>query len=75
MPSTVTEIGCSVFDKCRELKEMNLCEGLFRVGYTAFAECMSLSRIAFPSSVTDVGSYVFDGCNNLREVTLHGGIT
>lgn len=53
MPSTVTELGWKAFHYCFNLVEVELNEGLWMIGDSAF-ECYSASRsVTIPSTVTN----------------------
>ena len=45
------------------------------IGYYAFAECTSLTRITIPNSVRYIGSYAFAFCASLTSVTIPNSVT
>ena len=53
MPSCVTSITDSMFNNCRDLKEVMFGEGLQYIEVSAFRYCKSLERIAIPYTVTN----------------------
>ncbi|KAL7538606.1 hypothetical protein ACHAXR_010915, partial [Thalassiosira sp. AJA248-18] len=57
-----------------QLKEVELNEGIQKIGGGLVLECRSLDRIRFPSTVTGVGEEVFSRCNELKEVELNEGL-
>ncbi len=42
-----------------------------QIGYQAFSECTSLTRVNIPKTVTSIDSYAFQDCTNLSYVTLN----
>ena len=59
---------------CSNLREVELNEGLQKIGRMAFVSCPSLKSIKLPSTVTEIGINAFSRCRNLREVTLNDGL-
>ena len=53
------------------MREVELNEGLQKIGRMAFVSCPSLKSIKLPSTVTEIGINAFSRCRNLREVTLN----
>ncbi|KAL7526825.1 hypothetical protein ACHAXR_001669 [Thalassiosira sp. AJA248-18] len=70
----VTEVGEETFSGCDELKEVELNEGLLKIGIRAFSGCESLDSIRFPSTITEVGEEAFSSCDRLKEVELNEGL-
>ena len=54
------------------MREIELNEGLQKIGTSAFCNCSSLESITIPPTVTEIANYAFYGCSNLREVELNG---
>ena len=71
---SVTEVEIDAFKECRELRKVELNDGLQKIGKYAFYNCKSLLGINLPSTVTEIGTYAFSGCNNLTEVVLNEGL-
>ena len=44
--------------------------GVTRVGYNAFLDCMSVTAAEIADTVTDIGDMAFRGCNSLTRVKL-----
>jgi len=64
IPSTVTIIHESAFDKCRRLSYVKFLEGgsLREIGEHAFDHCISLKSIRLPDSIEIIGDIAFNGC-------------
>lgn len=72
IPATVTAIGPSAFDSCKSMTAVTLHEGLKKIDYEAFYQCISLQKIAIPSTVTYNGYGVFYECKSLASATIKG---
>jgi len=71
---SVTVIPENAFRYRHYLEEVELPEGLIRIGDKAFYYCSSaLKRINLPSTLEEIGDHTFDQCENL-EVVLPEGI-
>lgn len=70
LPSTVKKIGWACFNRCLNLKDVQLSEQLEELSDSCFAECISLDGVIFPQSVTKIGECCFYGCNSLQSVKL-----
>jgi len=64
----------SAFSDCEELLEVQLCEGLTKIGQDAFRRCTSLRHIKIPSSVKVIKMGAFNDCHNLETVELSEGL-
>ena len=74
VPTSILEIRDEAFKDCNELKEVELYEGLKKIGTRAFANCTSLQSITLPSTLTEIEGEAFKGCTNLREIVLNEGL-
>jgi len=64
----VNRIGENAFHCCRQLINVELCEGrLEHIDRGAFENCTSLKSINIPSSVKVIGKEAFSGCSQLRD--------
>jgi len=70
--SKLKTIDSSAFASCSSLEDINLPEGLERIGDNAF-EHTELNEIIIPSSVKSIGEYSFSCCHSLREVAFRKG--
>ena len=55
---------------CRQLEQIDLPEGLIRIGESAFCFCQNLKRINIPSTVVEIGYNAFYCCKSLKDVVL-----
>ena len=80
IPDTVTEIGYSAFEDCKQLSSVSLSSNLTELGSGAFLNCSSLTSIRIPKSLESAYSGItvdgpFDGCTALKNVELESGMT
>lgn len=69
-----SELDAFAFADCSNLKEINLAEGIQRIGYGLFEECSSLTEITIPDSVEIIDEKAFKDCTSLETVHLGKGI-
>lgn len=68
LPGTLKEIGFEAFSGesvPSSLQEINLPEGLTKIGGFAFYKCTQLRHLTIPSGVIEIGVDVFSGCSRL----------
>ena len=68
-------IGGGVFSKCRNLKSIEIPDGVTSIGVSAFNWCGSLKSIKIPDSVTSIGNSVFSGCTGLTSIEIPNSVT
>lgn len=73
IPSTVTIINNSAFDRCESLEGVDLFDGLLEIGNNAFDHCVSLKKTTIPSTVQRIGSHAFYGAS-LPTICLPDGL-
>lgn len=73
IPAGVREIPDYAFWRCEALKDVNVPEGVVRIGKEAFG-CCSLTEIRIPGSVTCVDENAFYNCLKLTKAILEDGI-
>lgn len=69
IPEIVKKIGSSAFNMNKELRIVQLNEGLVEIGEFAFDTC-DISTISIPSSVEIIGKSAFTNNKNLVSVTI-----
>ena len=67
---SVVEVENRAFLSCKQLRKVELNDGLKKIGGHAFYDCTSLSIITFYSKFTAIGNAAFANCNRLREVVF-----
>ena len=70
----VTEIGCSAFSQCENLKKVNIPETVTKIGGFAFMRCYTLEAVSLPATVTELGEYAFMQCSSLKNVVIPEGV-
>ena len=75
LPSGLTSIGTSAFEKCWNLASVTFPSSLVTIGGSAFSECPNLASVTFPSGLTSIGSMAFFACRSLTNVTFPSSLT
>ena len=70
----VKDIGMEAFQCCHHLVNVELNEGLERIGWSAFSGCTSLTSIRIPSTVREIGVGAFFRCSQLTNVEFNEGL-
>ncbi len=73
LPSSIKTIGAEAFCSTK-IEEINLPEGLVKIGGGAFASCKGLKYINLPQSLEYLGDGAFSGCSKLTEISLGSNI-
>jgi len=71
---SVTVIPDNAFKNRLSLVEVELPEGLVRIGFQAFNWCKSLKRINIPSTVQEIEKTAFRSCEELEGIILPIGL-
>lgn len=76
IPTTVTNIGHSVFQNCRGLTSVVIAPGIssYGLGDSIFEGCSNLKSVTIPSGPQHVSHRMFQSCTSLTNVTLGTGI-
>ena len=72
VPDSVTSIGSSAFEECKNLTHIVIRENVETIKDYAFVCCENLKSITIPESVTSIEEGAFDECSNLNTVYYSG---
>ena len=72
---SVTSIGNSAFEDCRNLVSVTIPSSVASIGNSAFEDCRNLASVTIPNSVTSIGNSVFSACYGLQSVTIPNSVT
>ena len=67
---SVTKIGESAFERCRQLTSVNIPESVTEIGLYSFYSCESMTSVNIPSSVTTICKNAFESCWKLTKVEI-----
>ncbi len=70
IPNSVTMIGNSAFEGCKELKSITIPDSVEEIGEDAFCDCCSLTKITIPCTVKIIGVAAFSGCKELMWISI-----
>ena len=70
IPSSVTDISSFAFQFCKNLKEINLSEGLKRIGFLAFVGCEKLENLHIPASVDSIEYGITSRATSLKSIIV-----
>lgn len=71
---TLTETACEITKYIGSVPDVQIPEGVTRIGNDAFRNCTVLRTVTIPDSVTSIGTYAFSDCTNLTSVKLPGNL-
>lgn len=77
LPSHMTELGARIFRGCSSLTKENvdIPEGITRIGDEAFMSCSGFDSITIPEGVTYIGKKAFWQCTGLTEIVIPKNVT
>ena len=58
-----------------EIKNIDIQNGITRIGTYAFNECSNLISISIPNSTTSIGDGAFYGCSNLTSISIPDSVS
>jgi hypothetical protein len=68
LPGAITQISCSMFADCKNLKEITIPKGVKTIDNYAFSGCSELESITLPTGVGKIGEHAFNECTKLRAI-------
>ena len=74
LPDSVTQIGDSAFNNCKNLKLTELPGGVTQIGGSAFYGCTGITLTELPDGVTQIEGSAFYGCTGITLTELPGGV-
>ena len=74
VPGLVKSIDEYSFDKCKELVEVTLCEGVEEICNHAFRDCEALTTVTLPSTLKKIGYRAFENCKSLKEINIPSSV-
>ena len=75
LPNSITSIGRSAFENCKNLSSINIPEKVTSIEYSSFSGCSGLTAITIPDSVTYIGGSSFSDCSGLTSITIPDSVT
>lgn len=60
----------SSFEKCTNLKDVEILDGCLDIMYNAFYGCEKLEKIILPASLETIGTHAFDGCSSIKSLWI-----
>ena len=70
LPLTIDHVEKSLFWDCRELRHVELHEGVRSIGGYAFYDCIELEAIVLPEGLKKIESNAFYHCTSLKELKI-----
>ena len=75
MPNSVKDIAICAFQRCTNMKKVNISENVKMLRKGVFENCSSLEEVVIPDSVTKIGGTAFWRCKKLKSVKLPKDLT
>ena len=70
----IMEIPMGLFDGNTRITGVVIPEGVTRLDWCSFRNCVNLETVQLPESLTRIEEEVFEGCQNLTGITLPAGL-
>lgn len=70
LPGSLIYIGDRLFQYCKELRTVNLSEGITKIPIGMFDGCIALNNVTLPNSITTIGGSAFRKCTALTAISL-----
>lgn len=70
----VRDIDDFVFKQSQNLKTVVIEDGLVKIGFGAFSECINLNEVVLPESLTEIDAIAFMGCASLSTINVSNGV-
>ena len=73
-PNANHEIPMGFFMQKKNLKRVKICEGIIKIGASAFNTCTALEQVSLPESLKEIGNSAFFYCPNLEYINIPDGL-
>ncbi len=70
LPDSIVDIDDHAFKNCAALIEVEMQDGVQKLGREIFGGCARLEKAIIPDSVVEIDQYIFKGCSSLVSITL-----
>ena len=67
-------LNVSGFEKCSNLKEINIPKSVVSIDSFAFKDCKKLKKIKLPKKLKEIGDYAFYNCCSLKEIDIPNNV-
>ena len=74
VPDTVTSIGASAFEDCKDLHSITISDSVNEIGHSTFRGCERLTAVRLPRYINGIHNNTFFGCKSLESIFLPSGI-
>ncbi|MDE7229256.1 MAG: leucine-rich repeat protein, partial [Oscillospiraceae bacterium] len=75
IPKTIASLEDHIFEEFSAIDEIDIPDGVTKIGSFAFCGCESLQRVHLSDSLTELAESTFSGCGELSEINIPEGIT
>ena len=70
-----TEIFDDEFERCEELKSIEIPASVTKIGFGAFFNCTNLTAVKLPTTLEKIGECAFKWCENLESIDIPNSVT
>lgn len=70
----IEEIQNRQYEKCTDIAQMQIPDGVTHIGEFAFKDCWNMTSITIPNSVTHIAASAFLNCSKLGKIVLPNGL-
>lgn len=71
----ITEIFDNEFERCEELKSIEIPASVTKIGFGAFFNCTNLTAVKLPTTLEKIGGCAFKWCENLESIDIPNSVT
>lgn len=75
LPKTISSLEDHIFEDFSAIDEIDIPDGVTKIGSFAFCGCKKLGRLTLPNSVMKIGFGAFINCSELSEINIPSSIT